>query len=199
MKLFVDNFYKYRRYLNGRAGVYIITNISNNKRYVGSSNNMYLRLYNHISKLRLNRHGNGHMQNAFNKVGERYFDFEILQYIWDEALVDLVKLEQKYLDNISPEYNIQPLAYLNRGYRHTPEAIEKIRLSGIGRKTNNKVISQFSKDGTYLRDWESFADICRNLPINNWNIKSCCKYYLYEGDYKYPRKTAGGYIWKYKT
>ena len=198
MKLFINNFYKYRKYLNGKAGVYQILNISNGKKYIGSSNNIYLRLYNHISKLKLGKHSNLYLQNAFNNVEKDCFEFVILKYSWEISLESLIKLEQQYLDTVSPEYNIQPLAYLNRGYKHTPEAIEKIRLSGIGRKTNNKAVLQYTKCGKYVREWESFAEIGKTLPINSWNIKSCCKYYLYEGNYKYSRKTAGGYIWKYK-
>lgn len=52
----------------------------------------------------------------------------------------------------------------------------------------SKPIIQFSKDGEFIRKWNSAMDVHRELGINQNCICQCCK-----GKYK----TAGGYIWRY--
>lgn len=44
-----------------KCGVYIITNTINGKRYIGSSNNLYERIYIHKHKLETNSHTNNHL------------------------------------------------------------------------------------------------------------------------------------------
>lgn len=50
-------------------------------------------------------------------------------------------------------------------------------------------ICQYDKKGNYLNTYSSFMNAQRETGIFNNNIVKCCK-----GE----RKTAGGYIWKYK-
>ena len=54
------------------------------------------------------------------------------------------------------------------------------------RKSNNKPILQYDLDGELIREWECAADVGRKVK---GNICDCLK-----GN----RKTAYGYIWKYK-
>lgn len=63
-----------------RCGVYSIFNLENGKRYVGSSINIYNRLYEHLHNLRNNKAHNRHLQAAWNKYGEDSFKFNILEY-----------------------------------------------------------------------------------------------------------------------
>ena len=60
-------------------GVYKITNIINNKFYIGSSKNIEKRLKNHFNNLKNNTHCNKHLQNAYNKYGKDAFISEILE------------------------------------------------------------------------------------------------------------------------
>ena len=50
-------------------------------------------------------------------------------------------------------------------------------------------IIQFSKSGEFIREWPSTKEAERQLGIAQSNICKCCKCH---------RKSAGGYIWKYK-
>lgn len=59
-----------------KSGVYIILNIINNKYYIGSSKNVYIRLREHKSNLKGNKHENQRLQNAVNKYGINNFEFE---------------------------------------------------------------------------------------------------------------------------
>lgn len=47
-----------------KSGIYCLINLSNNKRYIGSSKNIYSRLLKHRSLLRNNKHENSKLQNS---------------------------------------------------------------------------------------------------------------------------------------
>ena len=48
---------------------------------------------------------------------------------------------------------------------------------------------QYSKSGEFIREWPGALEVERVLGINNKNINSCCKG---------KRKSAGGFVWRYK-
>lgn len=64
-----------------QCGIYRILNTINNKFYIGSSVNLRKRLYEHRRLLRLGKHENYHLQNAFTKYGEENFKFEIIEVL----------------------------------------------------------------------------------------------------------------------
>ena len=49
--------------------------------FTGSSVNLRKRLYEHRRLLRLGKHENYHLQNAFTKYGEENFKFEIIEVL----------------------------------------------------------------------------------------------------------------------
>ena len=49
-------------------------------------------------------------------------------------------------------------------------------------------ILQFSKDGTFVKEWPSLCEAERQLGISPSNICACLKGY---------RKSAGGFVWRY--
>lgn len=86
------------------------------------------------------------------KYGYISFSLEILEYC-NEKIV--LKREQYYLDLLNPDYNILKIANSRfgsklsdetkakiRSYRHTPEAIAKIKLKGIGKKLSFETIAK---------------------------------------------------------
>ena len=93
------------------ACIYKITNIVNNKIYIGSSVNYRKRWHDHVYQLNKNIHSNKHLQNAWNKYGEINFKFDIIENCDDDKKY---KREQYYLDNLKPfspnGYNISTLA-----------------------------------------------------------------------------------------
>jgi len=99
-------------------GVYKITNIINNKCYIGSSKTIKKRWYEHKRQLRKNQHHSKALQRAFNKYGENNFVFEILELCEPN---ELLIIEQKYFDLIKPEYIILKTAGRFDGYKHTEE------------------------------------------------------------------------------
>jgi group I intron endonuclease len=87
------------------SGIYKIINKTNGKYYVGSSNNIKKRFYDHKRRLNKNVHNNLKLQNAWNKYSS--WIFSIIEIIEPN---DLLIIEQKYLDKAKLEpdetYNV---------------------------------------------------------------------------------------------
>lgn len=83
--------------------IYIILNTVNQKYYLGSTTEYECRKYTHIWKLNKGIHHCIHLQNAWNKYGEKSFEFKILY-----ESVNLREDEQQELNSIdwSKVYNI---------------------------------------------------------------------------------------------
>lgn len=106
------------------SGIYQIRNKVNEKRYVGSSVDIEWRQYEHLYNLRLGEHYNKYLQNAFNKYGEESFKFEIVEII--DNTKRLIKKEQYYIDKLSPEYNMCPIAGNCLGRKHSEKFKRKL-------------------------------------------------------------------------
>lgn len=57
-------------------------------------------------------------------------------------------------------------------------------------KPNQKAIIQLNKKGNKIKEWDSMKLAGEQLNISKQNISACCRGI---------RKTAGGYVWKYKS
>lgn len=62
-------------------GIYKITNLKNQKFYIGQSKNLNNREHSHFYKLEKNDHHNEILQKSFNKYGRENFIFEVLEKI----------------------------------------------------------------------------------------------------------------------
>ena len=80
-----------------KTGIYKITCVENNRFYIGSAKNLEKRWLRHLNDLIKNKHINIHIQRAYNKYGEKYFIFEIVELCNYE---DLLIREQFYLDEL---------------------------------------------------------------------------------------------------
>ena len=113
------------------AGIYMILNTINNHKYIGSTVNFRKRWNTHQSALNKNCHHSIHLQNAWNKYGKDSFKFVILEEVSQFFANLLIVLEQQYLDDYQPEYNICKIAYSSLGRKHTEES--KLKMSQIKR------------------------------------------------------------------
>lgn len=84
---------------NKVCGVYKITNETNGKFYIGSSNNIHNRWNQHKKALNEKSHGNMYLQNAWNKYGGANFTFEIIEECLPEVQFER---EQFYLNLLNP-------------------------------------------------------------------------------------------------
>ncbi len=77
------------------AGVYMIYCWGNGKAYIGSSSNMSRRLANHRHYLRSGKHGNAHLQRAWDRYGEDSFSMGVLHVC---SAAEKLIAEQVWLD-----------------------------------------------------------------------------------------------------
>lgn len=78
------------------AGIYAIVNTVNGRQYIGSAVNLKARLKHHRTMLRVGRHVNPKLQNAWNKYGESSFKFELIKT--GMPVNQLPALEQQHID-----------------------------------------------------------------------------------------------------
>ena len=137
-----------------QSGIYKI--IINNSFYIGSACNLYQRLHQHKSNLINNKHHNKYLQNVFNKY--KIVNFEIISICPKEYLL---KMEQWFIDNLKPKYNIRKEVHSNYGLKmsnetkikhskralkwhkdfgFTKETIEKMKKAAKGRKPSIKTV-----------------------------------------------------------
>lgn len=80
-----------------KSGIYCIKCIPTTKIYIGSSKDTQSRWISHRGDLRGNRHYNTYLQNAWNKYGEKNFEFSVMEEVNNLDL--LIEREQWWLDN----------------------------------------------------------------------------------------------------
>lgn len=80
------------------AGIYQIINLTNQKSYIGSSQQIYNRTYEHKRNLIAGKHTNTHLQNAWNKVGEENFAYKILETLNNPSTEFLEERENYWIE-----------------------------------------------------------------------------------------------------
>lgn len=116
------------------SGVYKIENTLNGKLYIGSSLDVMRRWRSHVSLLNRGTHYSIHLQNAWNKYGQKSFSFKVLSKVSEGKI--LLKIEQWHLDYYKPfgslGYNVLPTAGSPRGYSFTEKHKENLSRSHTG-------------------------------------------------------------------
>ena len=114
--------------------IYMITNILNNKTYVGSAMIYGRRVKDHLRLLDKGTHHSKHLQNSYDKHGKDVFEFKILEEVDDVS--ELINTEQKWMDSVNPEFNMTKIAGLNShlGMKRSDETKRKISEALTGRK-----------------------------------------------------------------
>jgi len=109
------------------CGAYLLMNTVTRKPYVGASVNVERRWRVHKCELRGGKHCNSKLQRAWDKYGEKAFDFSLLE---ECDRTDLVGCEQNWIDRygaMSKGYNILSHARSTQGRKFSAEALIKLR------------------------------------------------------------------------
>lgn len=155
------------------SGIYKIVNKVNGKYYVGSSKDMldphFGRWYCHKRMLKNNEHNNIHLQRAYNKYGEKNFDFVILEQCAPDRET-LLAYEQKYLDIAKNEKNkCYNLGFIAGNVDYTKEVRKKISEANKNRiwKESSKEKLRDKKQGT--KHLEATKNKIRDAMIGDKN------------------------------
>lgn len=112
-------------------GIYTITHIASQKKYVGQSINIRRRWEAHRFYLNKCAHKNAHLQNAWKKYGSEAFIFQIVVDLSsvpeDQLLKELNAAEIRILDLVPEAYNLMEAAKSGT----VPSAETRKKLSGI--------------------------------------------------------------------
>ena len=149
------------------CGVYQLTNIVNGNRYIGSSNNIRVRLWKHRALLRHNKHENQYLQNAWNKYGENSFVYSLLEVC---TIDKQFEREQFYIDTLHPEYNILSKVDNSLINEESKNKMSKSRLEGFKngtiKVTHNTPVYVYNSSGEFVGYWESIAKAAKALNID---------------------------------
>ena len=132
--------------------IYKITNLTNNKVYIGQTIDFNKRKQEHINALKAKRHKNAHLQSAWEKYGQDSFKFDLLETLIDCTNDELTLREQYWIDcygglNSKNTYNKreagnsgtfseevkQRICESVRGRTMSEDAKEKLRQANLGR------------------------------------------------------------------
>jgi group I intron endonuclease len=154
--------FSFAKLFKGKSGIYVWTNLVNGKQYVGSSFNLERRVGEYLNVKRLIRElarGESIIYRAMLKYGYNAFSFELLELVEFDASVSeeegkvlLLPLEQKYMDELEPVYNILKRAGTNKGHKMSPEARAKISAGKKGKPSHRKGITLTAEVRASIRD-----------------------------------------------
>lgn len=130
------------------SGIYLIINTENGKIYIGSAADIIKRWDWHTRALSKGSHHNILLQRAYDKYGD-VFHFCIVEQC---SVDNLYKIEQIWIDNCSPDYNIYKIAGSPRGRSHTEETKRKIGDWGRGRPLSEETKKKMSESQSN-RSW----------------------------------------------
>lgn len=155
-----------------RCGIYMIINLVNGHRYIGSSKDMQQRLQSHRAVLRGNKHYNPHLQRAWNMYTEKNFEYSILEFCNPE---ERIAREQYYVDTLNPEYNISKEIvdlppYTEESNKKHSETRKRKIASGEIALTHNTPVYVYQKDGSFVGRWESIRKASSALQVGENTI-----------------------------
>ena len=152
------------------SGIYKITNIITNQIYIGSSCKLSTRKYAHFYQLEKNIHPNKYLQSSYNKYSKEAFDFEIIAVCLPEYCI---KLEQWFIDNLKPEYNILLIAGNSLGYKHSKETLKKLK--ELSKSYCSKKVYQYDLNDSFIKEWDSCTQFGKYYNISRIAVTKAIK------------------------
>lgn len=166
--------------------LYRIFNVVDGKQYVGITNNLNRRWKEHRNELQGNRHGNAHLQAAWNLYRKENFIFEVLS-----TFSDINTMQKAEVDFIAKNDLMNPQKGYNLDvggaghFKHSEEAKRK-----ISQYNGESVVSMCLKTGE-IREYNQIRDVM-NDGLNPKSIANPCsdraltyanRVWMYKRDY----------------
>jgi len=128
-----------------KSGIYMWKNLTNDKRYIGSSNNLKIRFSRYFNVNQLKRCNFMYICRALLKHGYSNFSLTIIEYC---EVSELLTKEKYWVKLFNPEYNIiqDPTAPPMSGRKHSDKSKTKISDAQKGNTSGFKKGNQDSKD-----------------------------------------------------
>lgn len=165
------------------SGIYKFT--INKHIYIGSSINLYDRLKQHLWDLKNQKHHNSTFQNCYNKYGDKYLTFEVIETCPADILL---KREAYYIQLINADIN-----QIKDPTNIKMSDISKWRLSTSLKEINKRKsvwnkrkVYQYDITGEFIKEYDSLTEASKYTRICHATIKKCI-----ENNSKCPK-----YIWK---
>jgi group I intron endonuclease len=115
---------------SGSSGIYCITNIINNKKYIGASSNISSRWYDHRKLLKQNKHQNRLLQQDYNETNnEQMFVYSILEKCSIDQLIEKEKYYILLLESAHENcgYNLQIPSEKNERFEQSESTKQILR------------------------------------------------------------------------
>lgn len=129
-------------------GIYVICNVKTDTFYVGKSVNIEKRFKNHLKNLRQNKHYNKHLQNSYNKYGEEFFEFDVVEECNENQLNEKEKYWIAYYKNNN--FNLYNITDGGDGGKMPQYIIEKNRIKISNKAKGSEYVKHFGKqNGMY--------------------------------------------------
>lgn len=167
-----------------RAGIYKITS-PYNKVYIGQSWDLFKR-QNKYKKLSCK--GQIKLYASLLKYGYELHSFEVIHELPQDCTQDILDEYETLYWQLYKDCGVEMLNCKvpgKRGYgKHDERTKQKMA------KSKAKCITQYSKQGEFIKTWNSILEAANTLNLSKSAISSSCKE---------RTKTSGGFIWKYET
>lgn len=141
---------------NKVAGIYFIV-ASNGSTYVGQSYNLYMRMHQHLNKLKEKHHDNKHLQSIYNKYKEGCLTFYVLRTLTQETRDRYTKkqvekmltpMEQVYFTLYEPDINKHKWAFSALGTKRSQEFRDACKIRYTGRKASPETLEKMRINAT---------------------------------------------------
>lgn len=157
-------------------GIYMIINEVTGDFYIGSAAvSLKSRISYHKRDLKANKHHSSRFQNSWNKYGSEAFSFVILKNCQAN---ECIYLEQHYINEFSPVFNMNPIAGNCSGRKFNEESKKKMSESAKKRGLNEFLLKNqenkeiFNNEGLKLcSKGNHFADSTKFRQNCNYCLK----------------------------
>lgn len=138
-----------------------------------------------ILKNEVNKYGHIKIGLYKNKKAKTYWFHQLVMLIKEWPCPEWLEVCH---NDWNPQNNLPRNLRYDTRKNNVLDAVTHGTCSLIGNKNKASPVKQYSKEGIFIKYWESQAEVFERLKINQWNISAVCRWL---------RKYAWWYKWSY--